>query len=1247
MRNEAHTGGLMNRLASLLMGLILIATGSLLLPRAAHATTYTIDSLYVYGSGGRTDQSIDAGEAITVVCRISSGAWNTTTPVNSFYIVPNSQNPPTLGGADGAGATEYNNADISGAVFSETNKKVRFTITAPIWTPGQSSFTVFMDGKASGFGNYINTAETMVAAGGATTLINVNPGSGIGFGYGLPIVDVTAPTMIAASTYATALDTVQVVLLESVTEETGDCGANFEFTGDGIGGTLTGSSMYRVSGNIWRVAIDGTLPDRNWQGTVTYDQDNSTSQLEDLSGNEVADGHNIATTKEEIPPAAPVLVTPAITTDLSGGTVAWTGTADDGGTDASLASVQLQGSNNDINFTAIGSVDSNTGDTSYSGSYVLGTQYAYYRLVATDDQGITAVGTSVGSFQAKQRLVFSGDTSEPVNEDEDQITVSIHDAYGNLEVATHTVSLSKVTGSGSVTFRDTQGGPGIGVNNATIDITAASSQTFYYESNAQGTHSLRAGTAGLVADTLAVNIASGAAAQLLVRLPGQSFVDGTGITGTATPQTAGTSFNAVFYITDAASYVVVSEDGSRNIDFASTATAGALGNNPTINGLTSGSWNNVAIGFTNGASTNVPVILYDASETPTLSASDNAGFPTLTAVASSAITVGHGVADHLVFNLTATTQESNVNWTGTNTITVQDQWGNTATSFDASATPLTLTSTPSAGVAINVGGRGDSILDLVGDFTSGVANLTTIGTKLTGASNTYTIDATSALAENVANTTDTIPITVNAPTVSAPFPARLTHINAQVGNPGIFLLADIDENNETLYIVYAFDNDSTTEAYSTAIRDSAAVISGTGTVDKYISSTTLDNGAAYDYMMWWVSGVDAQGNRVDGYPIATHPLVTLINPTVTVLGTDEGQAMLPNSSDNLITRLDFTAEMTGATIRLTEVGLSKTGTSNATTTHISGYKLYADNGNGTWNGPGTETLLKSVTGTVNPTFNALTVDVTNTGLNGPTTLWVTVDISAAASSSQTLGLEVTAASRILVANSNDNVAGDSGVFPQPAGAGDYTLPVEISLFEATADYGNNRLKWRTDSEENNLGFRIWRAPSEGDGIMPPRSLFVSLADWQTRTSLLGRDTYNGTTIYQFSDEDVEAGARYCYQLESVDIDGTSNFYDLVVHVESLEQPTEFALGENYPNPFNPSTRFDILLPENSNVDLKIFNLQGQLVRTLANGNEMRWGRHSIEWDGNNNHGIQVSSGVYLYSMKAGAFEESRKMMLLK
>ncbi len=1237
----------MKRLTSTILGLFVLLAAITLQPVRVEATTYTIDSLYVYGSGGRTDQSIDVSETITVVCRISAGAWNTSTPLNSFYIVPNTQNPPTVGGVQAGQATEYGNGDIDDISFTDSNQKFSFTIDAPVWNAGENSFTIFMDGRASGFGNTISTAETMVAAGGATTLLNTNPGSGIGFGYGLPIVDTTEPAFVLAGTYAVDLDTLRVQFDEVVSEVGGDCGLNFELTGDGIGGTIVGDDMINETGFVWKIHLASSLPSRDWQGTVTYDRDNSANQVEDASGNEVADGETVDPTTEQIPPAAPTMTSPLITTDLSGATVDWTGTADNGTTDSSLDYVQLQGSNDDASYVAVGTQDSNTIDTDYSGSYTIGTEYAYYRLLAVDGSGASTPGASVGSFQAAQRLVFSGDTTEPVNTDEDQITVSVNDAYGNTENVTATIGLARTSGNGDLTFRETQGGSSIGTNNAILNLTASSSTTFYYESDATGAHSMRATTAGLVADTLDVTIVAGAASQLLVLLPGESFVDGTGITGTADPQTAGNSFNVTFYITDSEGYVVDTEDSPRDLDFSSTASAGPLGDNPTINGLNSGSWNNVSISFSDGVSAAVPVVFYNDSETPTLEASDNSGSPTLSAVASNAVTVDFDSADHLVFALDNGSQESNTDWTGTNTITVLDQWGNTVTDFDASSTNITLTATPSAGVTIEVGERGDAVLDQAGDFSSGVADLTSIGVSLTGAANTYTIDGTSALAENVANTTDTIAITVNAPTVSNPIPPRLTHIDAQPGNAGVFLLADIDENGETLYIVWGFDDDSTTAAYSTAHRDSAAVISGTGTVDKYISSTTLDDGAAYDYMLFWISGSDSEGNPVDGTPIYSDPVVLLVNPTLIVEGIDVGGSMLPNTSNNLMTRINLTAEQVGATIRMTDLQLSQTSTSNATTSHISGFSLWLDDGNGTWNGSGTETLIDTDSGTINPSFTDLTVDVTNTGGASSTVLWVTVDLSANASVNQNHGLEIVSANDIEVSIATDDVAGLGGSFPQPPDAADYTLPVELSLFSAEADYGVNKLDWRTDSEENNVGFRLWRAPVESEGVTPPPSRFVALADYNSERGLLGRDTFNGTTEYAFQDRSIEPGADYCYKLESIDSDGSSNFYELVAFVSSLEQPTHFELGGNYPNPFNPDTRFDILLPEDSRVSLKIYNIQGQLVRTLSSGETLPWGRHTVRWDSRNDHGLSVASGMYIYEMKAGTYEHSRKMLLLK
>jgi len=93
-------------------------------------------------------------------------------------------------------------------------------------------------------------------------------------------------------------------------------------------------------------------------------------------------------------------------------------------------------------------------------------------------------------------------------------------------------------------------------------------------------------------------------------------------------------------------------------------------------------------------------------------------------------------------------------------------------------------------------------------------------------------------------------------------------------------------------------------------------------------------------------------------------------------------------------------------------------------------------------------------------------------------------------------------------------------------------------------------------------------------------------------------------------------------------------------------PTEFALHENYPNPFNPTTTLRFDLPEVSNITLTIYNMLGQRVRTF-NMNDTPAGYHSIKWNATNDYGEQVGAGVYLYQLQTKDFVKTRKMVLLK
>jgi len=106
-----------------------------------------------------------------------------------------------------------------------------------------------------------------------------------------------------------------------------------------------------------------------------------------------------------------------------------------------------------------------------------------------------------------------------------------------------------------------------------------------------------------------------------------------------------------------------------------------------------------------------------------------------------------------------------------------------------------------------------------------------------------------------------------------------------------------------------------------------------------------------------------------------------------------------------------------------------------------------------------------------------------------------------------------------------------------------------------------------------------------------------------------------------------------------------NRYDyLSIVAEGI--PTEFALHENYPNPFNPTTtlRFDI--PEVTDMTLTIYNMLGQKVKTF-NMQSTPAGYHSLTWNATNDYGDPVSAGVYLYQLQAKDFVKTRKMVLLK
>jgi flagellar hook assembly protein FlgD len=88
------------------------------------------------------------------------------------------------------------------------------------------------------------------------------------------------------------------------------------------------------------------------------------------------------------------------------------------------------------------------------------------------------------------------------------------------------------------------------------------------------------------------------------------------------------------------------------------------------------------------------------------------------------------------------------------------------------------------------------------------------------------------------------------------------------------------------------------------------------------------------------------------------------------------------------------------------------------------------------------------------------------------------------------------------------------------------------------------------------------------------------------------------------------------------------------------------LRPNYPNPFNPRTRIDFMVPEAGKVEIAVFDILGRRVTTLIES-ELTAGPHSVEWSGTDHSGNRVASGIYFYRMTTVRTTETRKMVLLK
>jgi hypothetical protein len=209
-------------------------------------------------------------------------------------------------------------------------------------------------------------------------------------------------------------------------------------------------------------------------------------------------------------------------------------------------------------------------------------------------------------------------------------------------------------------------------------------------------------------------------------------------------------------------------------------------------------------------------------------------------------------------------------------------------------------------------------------------------------------------------------------------------------------------------------------------------------------------------------------------------------------------------------------------------------------------------------------------------------------------------------------------------------------------APDYSLPVTLSVFQAKGSYGKIYVDWSTESEVDALGFNLFRDTSEE--FENP----VLVASYENHPDLLCQGTSATGFDYSFVDrEQVEPEVTYYYKLEAVDINGRSEQSEMEASAAALPLPTDYVIGPNFPNPFNPNTRFDLKLPENAKVSLIVYDAIGREVTRILDNETLEAGIHQLDWNGTNNQGMPMPSGIYFTRLQAANAQRIMKMLLLK
>ncbi|GAB4377290.1 MAG: hypothetical protein Kow0042_24770 [Calditrichia bacterium] len=194
-------------------------------------------------------------------------------------------------------------------------------------------------------------------------------------------------------------------------------------------------------------------------------------------------------------------------------------------------------------------------------------------------------------------------------------------------------------------------------------------------------------------------------------------------------------------------------------------------------------------------------------------------------------------------------------------------------------------------------------------------------------------------------------------------------------------------------------------------------------------------------------------------------------------------------------------------------------------------------------------------------------------------------------------------------------------------------------------------------DDNDGLYVVFRADMVGDTTGLEQINYVTSADggatWSAQQRL-SREWHDGgyvTLATRIRSTGVDVLWREGYRPLQEDPDSISIVYGHIDLVTNIGDPPaqitkDFRLEQNYPNPFNPSTLIKYRIARRGDYELAVFNLVGQKIRTLINTHVLE-GEHQVTWDGRNDEGIQVPSGIYFYRLKGKDLNLTRKMMLIR